>query len=119
MEKTFAPPQGDGENLMCGIAGYCLHTPILPSPDRLEQMLNAIQKRGPDDEGICLISRQNQTIEFYKTDRTYKALSGLPHIKANTGMRRHDIAFLQTRYAILDLSPSGHQPFVSQDGSIV
>ncbi|MBF0510755.1 MAG: asparagine synthase (glutamine-hydrolyzing) [Candidatus Omnitrophica bacterium] len=103
---------------MCGIAGYILNKPIQPSSEGLESLLQSIRKRGPDDEGICLIESAQNTHRFYRNDNTYQALASLPHIKASDGYV-HDIALLQTRYAILDLSQKGHQPFISQDGSII
>jgi asparagine synthase (glutamine-hydrolysing) len=103
---------------MCGIAGYFLKTPIDPQVDQVERFLESIGKRGPDDEGVCLISRGTKTYQSYKTDRTYTALGTLPHIQNSRGMK-HDLALFHTRYAILDLSEKGHQPFISQDQSCI
>ncbi|MBF0571579.1 MAG: asparagine synthase (glutamine-hydrolyzing) [Candidatus Omnitrophica bacterium] len=103
---------------MCGIAGYCLNNSQQFSAKFTDSLLQSIGKRGPDDEGICLISREGKTHQFYRNDRTHKSLGALPHIKTGNGIR-HDIAFLHTRYAILDLSEKGHQPFISSDGSTI
>jgi asparagine synthase (glutamine-hydrolysing) len=103
---------------MCGIAGYCLKNKILPSSAVIDSFLNALRRRGPDDEGISLISRSTNQNQTYRGDRTYSALNNrMPHIHQAQDM--HDVALIQTRYAILDLSEKGHQPFTSADGSIV
>jgi len=103
---------------MCGIAGYCLNSPTVPFINQIDSLLQSIRKRGPDDEGICFISRERNTHQFYKSDNTSAALSGMNHFKCGNALD-HDVAFLHTRYAILDLSEKGHQPFISQDGSII
>ncbi len=102
---------------MCGISGYCLNAPIQPSYREIENLLQSIRKRGPDDEGICLISRGQNAYQLYRNGHTHASLGALPHIE--TGGMGHDLAFLHTRYAILDLSEKGHQPFVSQDGAVI
>src|SRR2546422_841562 len=79
--------------LMCGIAGILTSRPLaergLPlagggrlSPDEaLERMVRHLRHRGPDDEGQIVLYPETCTI-------------GFAHV----------------RLAILDLSPSGHQP---------
>jgi len=62
---------------------------IGPRPIDLAPALNAIQHRGPDDRGTH---------------------------RARTGEQTVDLGFV--RLAILDLSPSGHQPMTNEDGSI-
>ncbi len=103
---------------MCGIAGYCLKTETSPSIELINGFLASIRQRGPDDEGVSLISRPSGKIQSYRTDNTYPALSDqIPHL--HEAKHRHDVALAHSRYAILDLSEKGHQPFVSADKSIV
>jgi asparagine synthase (glutamine-hydrolysing) len=87
---------------MCGIAGYCLNKPIVPKREQMDLLMQPLLKRGPDDQGICFISREQNTVL---------------HFNGHNGVL-HDIALFHTRFAILDLSDKGHQPFTSHDGSI-
>ena len=103
---------------MCGIAGYCLNTLIEPKTRVIENFLQSIGKRGPDDEGVCLVSREQNLHRFYRSDHTHESLNALPHIKGSDGIM-HDLAFFHTRFSILDLSEKGHQPFISQDQSVI
>jgi asparagine synthase (glutamine-hydrolysing) len=105
---------------MCGIAGYFLRTPSTGTYQHINVLLNSIRHRGPNDEGICLISRKNNLAKFYKTDRTLSTIgSSLSHINDPLPLIRHDVALIHTRYAIIDLTDGGHQPFPSADNSII
>ena len=44
---------------MCGIAGYLLKAPSYEALRKIPTLLKSIRQRGPDDEGVCLISRKN------------------------------------------------------------
>jgi asparagine synthase (glutamine-hydrolysing) len=103
---------------MCGIAGYCLKKSVLPSGPILDPFIKSVRKRGPNDEGVCLISRKDRCYHFLRTDGTIRPLASLPHIHKEKNFS-HDVAFYHSRYAIIDLSEGGHQPFLSQDKSIV
>ncbi len=103
---------------MCGIAGYCLKDEILPSEAVIGNFLKAIRQRGPDDEGVGLISRSTGRIQNYKTDLTQISLwDTMPHI--HDAKFKSDLALIHTRYSILDLSDKGHQPFMSADKSTI
>src|SRR5438128_8312652 len=67
---------------MCGIAGILTTREDLEVAPLLERMVRAIRHRGPDDEGCAEVT--------------------LPG-----GYR---LGLANTRLAILDLSPAGHQP---------
>ncbi|MFQ5872897.1 MAG: asparagine synthetase B family protein, partial [Dehalococcoidia bacterium] len=67
---------------MCGIAGIISHKPIDEAP--LQQMIRALGHRGPDDRGVW----------FAQPETACPVRVGLAN----------------TRLAILDLSPAGHQP---------
>lgn len=72
---------------MCGIFGVFNH-PAQPELDlRLHAAIHALRHRGPDDRGIEI----------------YQVADGV-------------LALGQTRLAIIDLSPGGHQPMQSPDG---
>jgi len=106
---------------MCGIAGYVLKKPIADASLNIDTLLGPmIRSRGPDDEGICLISRQGKSCQFYKTDKTVSSIaSDLPYINDRGRVINHDIAFIHSRYAIIDLTEGGHQPFISRDKSVI
>jgi asparagine synthase (glutamine-hydrolysing) len=78
---------------MCGLTG------ILAPEERagledLEPMTRALDHRGPDDSGTW-------------------------SVRFEAGGRRHALGFGHTRLSILDLSPLGHQPMATPDGSLV
>ncbi|MEO7332244.1 MAG: asparagine synthase (glutamine-hydrolyzing), partial [Minicystis sp.] len=72
---------------MCGIYGYVGEEASLASPEALEKAIQALWHRGPDDRGTFRETRGDRVV-------------GLAH----------------TRLAIIDLSPSGHQPMLTEDG---
>lgn len=74
---------------MCGIAGFIAPDPSSRPGDALGRVVARLQHRGPDDQGVCIPPGQR-----------YPGAVGLAN----------------TRLAILDLSPGGHQPMVSPDG---
>ena len=74
---------------MCGICGFFSKNRI--TQEELQEMNDTMYHRGPDDHGELL----------------YQAGAG------------YCVGMAQRRLAILDLSPLGHQPMESADGSIV
>ena len=74
---------------MCGIAGIAYSNGQHIERDILENMTRAMEHRGPDDEGIHIISNSNIQI-------------GLGH----------------RRLSIIDLTDSGHQPMTNEDETI-
>ena len=103
---------------MCGIAGYCLKKLSKEGSSKIPILAKAIEQRGPDDEGVCLIARNKKICKSYKTERTLPAI-GLDHIGQTQSIIHHDVALVHARYSIIDLTAGGHQPFSSSDGKIV
>lgn len=104
---------------MCGIAGYILKAPAeRRAGGCIDALLGPIRQRGPDDEGLCLIDRENRSVRACRTDRTTPKLAHLPAVGGGLSFPVHDAALIHTRYSIIDLTEGGHQPFVSADGSI-
>ncbi len=104
---------------MCGIAGYWLKRPRNPDPRAVGELLEAVRERGPDDEGVCFLLRGKGEPRYFSTRQTMPSIaSRLPHYESAAGQQPHDAALLHTRYAIIDLSEGGHQPYVSRDRSI-
>ncbi len=73
---------------MCGICGFITKKTI--TEDALRIMNDTMYHRGPDDSGVAIYH----------------------------GTEDYSIGLAQRRLAILDLSPSGHQPMHSADGRI-
>lgn len=103
---------------MCGIGGYVLRAPV--GHDRfVTALLGPLRRRGPDDEGVCAIDRAARASRSYATGATAPALRGsIPLVGGDRPLGPHDAALVHTRYAIIDLSPAGHQPFHGPGGAI-
>ena len=84
---------------MCGIAGYVRPSRGDASSDRVMAMVHAQRTRGPDGEGYALFDPA--------TAQT-----------ANGREMPHTIALAHGRFAIVDPTPAGRQPFWSDDESI-
>ena len=76
---------------MCGIAGFVAPALQPGHRDALRRALAALRHRGPDDEGTTFLPAPS--------------VDGAP-----------SVGLAASRLAILDLSPSGHQPMVSANG---
>ncbi len=97
---------------MCGISGYySFQKPI--SSNSILDMNNAIQHRGPDDEGFW-ISDGVRSSSFSGEDSMKEVRDKLPGLVE----KKTTIALGFRRLAILELSEKGHQPMVSQSGDI-
>ncbi len=103
---------------MCGIAGILNINQKPISVELLQRMANSIRHRGPDDEAFLLVNTSTGKYEHRHGDDT------IPEIKSVT---RHildssdifpNLGFGYRRLSILDLSPAGHQPMSSADGSL-
>jgi asparagine synthase (glutamine-hydrolysing) len=104
---------------MCGVGAYVLRHAAV-SATRVERMLAGLRHRGPDDEGVALVSRDAGSIASFCTRQSVAPLRGrLSMLSPDRPGGDHDVALIHTRYAIVDLSDRAHQPFVSQDGSVV
>ena len=101
---------------MCGIAGYLLKERREGPAAEAVSLLAGVQRRGPDDEGICLVDRFERSIHLFSTENTHPTVALTVHSLA-ASLPVHDVALLHARFAVIDLSPGGHQPFLSQDGS--
>lgn len=83
---------------MCGIAGFVSWDEALES-NRLDRMLAALKKRGPDGEGRFTAVRGDLGFTPTNTSRVHAALG-------------------HARLAIVDLSPAGHEPMSNEDGTL-
>ena len=81
---------------MCGICGKIRFDGRPVEQELIEKMCGAIAYRGPDDKGVETIS-----------------LNGGPPHRSIRGVLGH------RRLSIIDLSPAGHQPMKTDDGSVM
>lgn len=103
---------------MCGLAGMIRTDLKTVDCAVLEQMTNSLRHRGPDDEGYLLIDlptgsaeprHGNDTVESVRA--TTKHLSESQEVKPTGGLGWR-------RLAIIDPSPTGHQPMSNPEGTL-
>jgi asparagine synthase (glutamine-hydrolysing) len=102
---------------MCGIAGIVDLGNQPVQPGLLLAMNQAVAHRGPDDEGYILVDRSKSRHAVYvgaSSPAEVKAKS--PLLSPANGLPDCDLGLSQRRFSIIDLSPSGHQPFFDRDG---
>ncbi len=100
---------------MCGIFGVLNFNEVNVDMKSLQDSVNIIKHRGPDDEGYAVFNTHKKIREerYGDTSVTKKGtfvLSGSPDV--------FNLAFGFRRLSILDLSINGHQPFFNEDKSI-
>lgn len=104
---------------MCGIGGYILRAPVARQARDIDILLRGVRHRGPDDEGACLVSRKDRTLQCYRSEFTVPgAAQDWPDIRNDAAIIPHDLSLVFTRYSIIDLTEKAHQPFVSADASV-
>ena len=86
---------------MCGIVGLISPNGRSTSPDIVRNMHNLIGHRGPDDHGFASVDAATGSISAQIDDSASTALFGF------------------TRLSIRDTSHRGHQPMISDDGTVV
>ena len=103
---------------MCGIAGMVDLSGGRVDPVLLKAMTDAIQYRGPDDEGYVLIEQSTSRYAAYAGAASPETVRATyPPIDAAGGDLRANIGLSHRRFSIIDLSTGGHQPLFSHDGS--
>lgn len=103
---------------MCGIAGVISKSEIKPAIVRA--MTEVIRHRGPDDEGYILIDGSGNLVTAGGQDTPSAVWSAGLNFSPGTRIDRlvssYQIILGHRRLSILDLSPTGHQPFSYSDG---
>jgi asparagine synthase (glutamine-hydrolysing) len=103
---------------MCGIAGLIDLSGQPIKTHLLKAMADAIRHRGPDDEGYVLIAQRIGKFQHCCGKTSPPTLRAkLPDIASPTPAGSWNIGLAHRRFSIIDLSPAGHQPFFSDDGS--
>jgi asparagine synthase (glutamine-hydrolysing) len=100
---------------MCGIYGQWNRDGAPIDVHRLIASTTSLRHRGPDDEGYLLANSRSGRLVLCGGADTTAALQ-LPPVTSFAG-DDFDFAFGFRRLAILDLSPAGHQPMASSNGS--
>ncbi len=103
---------------MCGIFGIWHRDGKSVDLAALRRATTSLRHRGPDDEGYLLVDTANGHTMLCGGENT-RAELGLPGLSDFIGVigERFDLALGFRRLAILDLSPAGHQPMSSPDGT--
>jgi len=106
---------------MCGIAGlHRRHGRV--DIGRLHHFSRLLRHRGPDDEGIVLIDPRDGRATAMGGPDTPAAVFASPHPWApgrrfgDTATATFGVGLVNRRLAIVDLSPSGHQPMCDAEG---
>lgn len=86
---------------MCGIVGLFSSAGQTVNPNVVRTMRDMIRHRGPDDQGFASIDAESGAINQNGDQPNGSAILGF------------------TRLSIRDVSHRGHQPMVSDDGSVV
>lgn len=103
---------------MCGLSGYFAFSNPVEETSSLWSMNRAVAHRGPDGEGASFIHTRTGRILHLAGERTRMVPADLP---AGTTMPHvgHDIALGHRRFAILEMTPAGHQPVAVAEGRVV
>ena len=103
---------------MCGIAGIVDFQNRAVDPRLLKAMSDAIHYRGPDDEGFVFINRQSGRHAAYCGPASPEELrASKASIESAQPGEGFGIGLAHRRFSIIDLSPAGHQPLFSHDGT--
>jgi len=99
---------------MCGIGGIYSFKSKVPAI-YIQDMMQEILYRGPDDGGFLSIDKLNsRCIHYAASDSPFRAQLDEPVLQQNSEVADLWMGF--RRLAIIDLSIKGHQPMSYQDG---
>ena len=97
---------------MCGIAGAIDLEGRQIEASVLLAMNQAIAHRGPDDEGYVLIDQARSSFARYSGESSPSEVrSEMSLLRCDTARRGANIGLGHRRFAIIDLTADGHQPF--------
>jgi asparagine synthase (glutamine-hydrolysing) len=96
---------------MCGITGLVSREPSAALVEETSRRLAALVHRGPDDAGMLVFEPRASSLCAIDRDGHRQPLTPPVH---DAGWA--NVVLGSRRLAIIDLSPSGHQPMLSADG---
>lgn len=100
---------------MCGIFGIWNFDKHSVDTAAVERATSTLRHRGPDDEGYLFVNtRTGRTVPCAGSDTTSEL--DLPHVR-HFKDQEFDLGLGFRRLSILDVSPAGHQPMPSADGT--
>ena len=102
---------------MCGIAGIFSPQSNRVDPALLLKMTTSIRHRGPDDEGFLLVDSEKSIVEHRRGDETIPEVRS-HHILEPFADGAPNLALGWRRLAIIDLSPTGHQPMSNGEQTV-
>ena len=110
---------------MCGIAGIYRQDGGPVAISRVRRMAAAMRHRGPDDEGYVGLDVASERSPILAGGpatppdaRGYPLAYAPPAADPPADAAARGLVIGQRRLAIIDLSPRGHQPLASADGSV-
>ncbi|MBC6951837.1 asparagine synthetase B, partial [candidate division KSB1 bacterium] len=100
---------------MCGISGiFFVDEPRPGMASRIHRMTDTLRHRGPDDEGYCLVNSKTGACRFAAGAESVEEIrNALPTIDG-LDQEPYDLALGHRRFAILDLTAGGHQPYFDE-----
>ncbi|MFN8278935.1 MAG: asparagine synthase (glutamine-hydrolyzing) [Saprospiraceae bacterium] len=101
---------------MCGIAGIFQYNAMPVSVEALRRMTDRARHRGPDDEGYVLLSTAGRPSQALRGPDSHPALMEHMADIAQVTNHNYDLGMSFRRLAIVDLSPTGHQPLCDESG---
>ncbi len=102
---------------MCGIAGEVSFGSNSVSLAALQAMSQALAHRGPDDEGYFLLDSRSRAGLFSGSGSSRRIRRDVPPVEAAQG-KAFKAGLVQRRFAIIDTSFRGHQPWYDPEAGI-
>ena len=97
---------------MCGIAGIVNLSRQPIDLGLLAAMNSAMRHRGPDDEGYVVIKQGSEgSVQFSGQESPADVRDRYPLLDSSQNRTEGNIGLAHRRYAIIDLTSGGHQPF--------
>jgi asparagine synthase (glutamine-hydrolysing) len=104
---------------MCGIAGYWYYNRQINSTGKILKMSSEIVHRGPDDEGYVLIDNRRGQIRDLSGNRSHpEIISTREPIHSGAIAFSHQVAMAHSRFSIIDITHTGHQPMWNRQKSV-
>jgi len=100
---------------MCGIVGICNLDGSFNSEyaKYVKKMADALQHRGPDDEGFLAVNSAEREIDLLRGGEDKAEWGEISHFN-----KPADLFLGHRRLSIIDLSAAGHQPMGNEDRSV-